>query len=75
MIETSKRGGKRLGAGRPSEGKAPYKVTLTAVNVEQAKARTDNLSGLLDDLLARWLKKSAGRTVKPAPRLRLQRKK
>ncbi len=52
-------GGKREGAGRPSEGKARYNVTLTAENVEKAKAKEKNFSGLLDDLLSDWLKKSA----------------
>jgi hypothetical protein len=50
-----KRGGKRKGAGRKSEGKAEYIVTLTAENVERAKKRQANFSGLLDWLLARWL--------------------
>jgi hypothetical protein len=50
-----KRGGKRKGAGRKPEGKAPYTVTLTEKNVERAKKRETNLSGLLDRLLARWL--------------------
>jgi len=49
------RGGKREGAGRPSEGKKPYLVTLTEVNVKRAKKREKNFSGLLDGLLARWL--------------------
>jgi hypothetical protein len=48
-------GGARKGAGRPAEGKAPYTVTLTVENVEAAKARESNFSGLLDRLLARWL--------------------
>ena len=51
-------GGKRKGAGRKPEGKAPYLVTLTKDNVEQAKDRETNFSGLLDRLLARWLGKS-----------------
>jgi len=49
------RGGKRKGAGRKSEGKATYTVTLTAKNVKQAKKREGNFSGLLDRLLADWL--------------------
>ncbi|MEY2509169.1 MAG: hypothetical protein QOH01_3498 [Verrucomicrobiota bacterium] len=53
------RGGKREGAGRKSEGKAAYTVTLTADNVEKAKDREANFSGLLDRLLARWLRKSS----------------
>lgn len=48
-------GGRRKGAGRPPEGKAPYTVTLTTENVERAKKRENNFSGLLDRLLARWL--------------------
>jgi hypothetical protein len=31
-------------------------VTLTETNVERAKKRETNFSGLLDRLLARWLK-------------------
>jgi hypothetical protein len=49
------RGGKREGAGRPSEGKAKYLVSLTKKNAERAKKREANFSGLLDRLLARWL--------------------
>ena len=49
-------GGKRDGAGRPSEGKAPFTVTLTAKNVAKAKKREGNFSGLLDRLLGDWLK-------------------
>ena len=48
-------GGRRNGAGRPPEGKAPYTVTLTTENVEEAKRRENNFSALLDRLLARWL--------------------
>jgi hypothetical protein len=50
------RGGKREGAGRKPEGKAPYTITLTPANVERAKKRESNFSGLLDDLLASWLR-------------------
>lgn len=46
----------REGAGRPSEGKAKFTVTLTAENVKKAKARESNFSGLLDQLLSGWLK-------------------
>ena len=49
------RGGKREGAGRKPEGKGRYTVTLTEANVEAAKAKEPNFSGLLDTLLARWL--------------------
>lgn len=49
-------GGKREGAGRPAEGKERFTVTLTADNVAKAKKREDNFSGLLDRLLADWLK-------------------
>ena len=55
MKKTLKHGGKRKGAGRPPEGKAAYTVTLTEANVDKAKARESNFSGLLDGLLARWL--------------------
>lgn len=48
---------KKVGPGRPSEGKRPYTVTLTEDNVKKAKARGGNFSGLLDRLLAEWLKK------------------
>ena len=56
-LKTKPMGGRRKGAGRPSEGKARYNVTLTAENVTKAKKRTSNLSGVLDDLLAGWLKR------------------
>lgn len=48
-------GGKRDGAGRPSEGKKRYQVTLTEANAEKAKAKSSNFSGLLDRLLTNWL--------------------
>lgn len=51
-----KHGGKRPGAGRKSEGKGRFTVTLTEANVTKAKGRAQNFSGLLDDLLADWLK-------------------
>jgi hypothetical protein len=54
-MKKPKQGGKREGAGRPSEGKKPYLVTLTEKNVKRAKKRESNLSGLLDRLLAGWL--------------------
>lgn len=53
------RGGKREGAGRKPQGKAAFTVTLTADNVQKAKDREGNFSGLLDRLLARWLRKSS----------------
>ncbi len=49
-------GGKRPNAGRKPEGKAAYNVTLTAKNVERAKRKESNFSGLLDRLLAAWLR-------------------
>lgn len=49
------RGGKRAGAGRPSQGKAAYRVTLTEKAVQKARKREGNLSGLLDGLLRAWL--------------------
>lgn len=52
---TKTRGGKRKGSGRKPEGKSAYTVTLTSENVKKAKAKKDNFSGLLDDLLAGWL--------------------
>jgi len=55
----SKRGGKREGAGRKSQGKRKYSVSLTADTVERAQERTDNFSGLLDRLLTDWLAKPA----------------
>lgn len=58
MKKEPKRGGKRKGAGRKPMGKAPYTVTLTQDNVEKARKREANFSGLLDRLLARWLGKS-----------------
>jgi hypothetical protein len=58
MSKKPKRGGKREGAGRKPMGKAPYTVTLTEANVEKARKRESNFSGLLDRLLARWLGKS-----------------
>jgi hypothetical protein len=57
MKGRANRGGKREGAGRKPQGKATYTVTLTEANVDTAKARESNFSGLLDRLLARWLLK------------------
>ncbi len=37
-------------------GKAAYTVTLTEKNVERAKKREGNFSGLLDRLLTNWIK-------------------
>lgn len=56
MVNKHKRGGKREGAGRKPEGKLPYTVTLTEKNVERAKRKESNFSGLLDRLLAAWLR-------------------
>lgn len=55
----NKRGGKRDGAGRKPMGKERYTVTLTADNVEIARKRETNFSGLLDRLLATWLRKKS----------------
>ncbi|HYJ05438.1 MAG TPA: hypothetical protein VEX43_09910 [Chthoniobacterales bacterium] len=55
MKKTVEWGGKRKGAGRKSEGKSAYNVTLTVKNVERAKRRESNFSALLDRLLAAWL--------------------
>lgn len=54
-MKKKKVGGKRKGAGRPSQGKKPVLVTLTAENITKAKARESNFSGLLDRLLADWI--------------------
>jgi hypothetical protein len=51
-------GGKRVGAGRPDEGKQRYTVTLTADSVTRARVKRSNFSKLLDDLLSEWLKKN-----------------
>lgn len=56
METESKRGGKREGAGRKPEGKAVYTVTLTKENVDTAKRRESNFSGLLDRLLTNWIR-------------------
>jgi Post-segregation antitoxin CcdA len=53
--EPRHRGGKRDGAGRKPEGKKAYTVTLTSKNVDKAKRKEANFSGLLDSLLADWL--------------------
>ena len=57
MKKKTTHGGKREGAGRPSQGKKPVLVTLTADNMDAAKKREKNFSGLLDGLLADWLKR------------------
>lgn len=49
-------GGARKGAGRKSEGKRGYSVSLTEANVDKALKRVPRLSPLLDRLLARWLR-------------------
>lgn len=54
-MKKKKIGGKREGAGRPSQGKKPVTVTLTEKNMVKAKARESNFSGLLDRLLADWI--------------------
>lgn len=41
---------------RKSEGKRGYSVTLTEANVDKALKRESNLSGLLDRLLARFVR-------------------
>lgn len=51
-------GGKRDGAGRKSEGKKGYFVSLTERNAERAKRKVGNFSALLDSLLAIWLRGS-----------------
>lgn len=49
------RGGIRKGAGRPPLGKTRINLTLTKNLVDRARAKEDNLSALLDRLLATWL--------------------
>jgi hypothetical protein len=51
------RGGRRVGAGRKRMGKGRFTVTLTEETVMKAKASEPNLSGLLDRLLASWVKR------------------
>lgn len=53
------RGGKRVGAGRPSQGKTRINLTLNEKLVERAREREANLSALLDRLLTQWLDKAA----------------
>ena len=36
-------------------GKKPYTLTLTKANVDKARKREKNLSGLIDRLLVAWL--------------------
>lgn len=55
-MKKNTRGGKRKGAGRKPMGKKAYAVTLTEKNVKRARRRERNLSGLLDRLLADWLR-------------------
>jgi len=56
-MKEKRRGGKRKGAGRKPMGKGRFTVTLTKANVTNARKRERNFSGLLDRLLAGWLKK------------------
>jgi hypothetical protein len=49
------RGGSREGAGRPPLGKTRINLTLNSDLVDRARAKEDNLSALLDRLLATWL--------------------
>lgn len=57
MKKLAKWGGQREGSGRKSEGKGAFTVTLTKENVKRAKKRETNFSGLLDRLLAAWLRR------------------
>jgi len=66
QLVAEKRGGKRKGAGRKPQGKGPFTVTLTAANVRAAKKREKNFSGLLDGLLAKWLKRRSDATINPS---------
>jgi len=56
MKKRLKWGGKREGAGKKPQGKKGYFVTLTEKNAERAKRKEANFSGLLDRLLAKWLR-------------------
>ena len=56
-MKTKTLGGRREGAGRPDEGKDRYNVSLTTANVKTARKREKNFSGLLDRLLADWIKR------------------
>lgn len=55
ITETPARGGARAGAGRPSQGKTRINLTLNSDLVERARVNENNLSRLLDRLLADWL--------------------
>jgi post-segregation antitoxin (ccd killing protein) len=55
MKQKPSHGGKREGAGRPTQGKTRINLTLNQELVERARAREDNLSALIDRLLAQWL--------------------
>lgn len=45
--------------GRPSQGKTRINLTLNETLVERARKKEDNLSALLDRLLAQWLDRAA----------------
>lgn len=49
------------GPGRPRQGKKRYLLTLTETNAEKAKGLEKNFSGLLDGLLAGWLKRKVAK--------------
>jgi hypothetical protein len=53
--DKSHRGGSREGAGRPTLGKTRINLTLNSNLVDQARAKEQNLSALLDRLLMQWL--------------------
>ena len=55
MKTENTKGGKREGAGRPTQGKERINLTLSGHLIEQARAKEPNLSALLDRLLAQWL--------------------
>lgn len=57
MKTAKQRGGKREGAGRPSEGKTRVNLTLNSELVSRAKEKESNLSALLDRLLGQWLER------------------
>jgi len=60
MAEKAQRGGKREGAGRPSQGKTRVNLTLSKDLVTRARATDGNISALVDSLLADYLSEKSG---------------
>lgn len=57
---SNKRGGHREGSGRKPAGdqkKKRHSLTLDIGTVDEARKHTDNLSGLVEELLKEWLAK------------------